>query len=128
MASAHYNTALEQYTKKTIDLVNDVIKVRLLRSSVYVFSQAHTQLADLPATIGADVTLGTKVVTVGTFDAADAVFALIAAGAAIDALAIYDDTTATKYLLAYIDGFSVTPNGNDITIAWQNTTPWIFKV
>jgi hypothetical protein len=126
--SAHYNNALEQFTKKQLDLVNDVLKVRLLRTSAYTLSQAHTQLSDLPAAIATDVTLGSKVLTGGTLDAADAVFTAVPSGAAIDALAIYDDTTATKYLIAYIDGFSVTPNGGDITIQWQNSTPWIFKI
>jgi Ethanolamine utilization protein EutJ (predicted chaperonin) len=128
LASAHYNTALEQYTKKQLDLVNDALKVRLVRTSAYTFSQSHTQLSDLPAAIVTDVTLGSKSVVGGTLDAADAAFIAVTAGAAIDALVIYDDTTATKYLLAYIDGFTVTPNGGDITIQWANSTPFIFKI
>jgi hypothetical protein len=128
MASAHYNNALEMFTKKQIDMVNDAILCRLMRTSAYTFSQAHTQSSDLPAAIVTDVTLGTKVLTGGTFDAADAVFTAVPSGAAIDCLALFDNTTATKYLICYIDGFSVTPNGGDITIQWQNTTPWIFKI
>jgi hypothetical protein len=31
-------------------------------------------------------------------------------------------------LLFYIDGFSVVPNGGDITIQWQNTNPFIAKL
>jgi hypothetical protein len=130
VASAHYNNALEQYTKKVLDLVNDTIKVRLVRTSAYTFSQTHTIITDLPSAIVTDVTLGSKVVTGGTLDAADAAFLAVPAGAAIDALVVLKDTgtAATSFLLAYIDGFTVTPNGGDITIQWQNTTPWIFKI
>jgi len=132
VASAHYNQGLEDYTKKLIDLGTgtggDVIKVRLLRTSAYTFSAAHTVVGDLPSAIVTDVTLAGKVLSAGTFDANDAVFVAVPAGAAIDALAIWDDTHASDRLLAYIDGFSVTPNGGDITVVWQGTTPWIYKI
>lgn len=130
MASAHYNLGLESFTKAGINLPSDTIKVRLLRTSAYTFSQAHQFASSLPAAIVADITLGSKAVSVGTFDAADATFTSVPAGAAIDALAIFRFGTsdADSQLIAYIDGFSVTPNGGDITIQWQGTTPFIFKI
>lgn len=132
--SAHYNLGLEKFTSGTINLGTgsggDTIKVRLVRTSAYTFSQAHEFASSLPAAIVTDVTLGTKALSGGTFDAADAVFLAVPGGAAIDALVIYKDTgvASTSPLIAYIDGFSVTPNGGDITIQWQSTTPFIFKI
>lgn len=130
MASAHYDLGLESFTKAGINLPSDIIKVRLVRTSAYTFSQAHQFASSLPAAIVTDVTLGTKAVSGGTFDAADATFTAVPAGAAIDALAIFKfvTTDADSPLIAYIDGFSVTPNGGDITIQWQGTTPFIFKI
>lgn len=139
MASQHYNFALQEFWKGTIGDVTapgTTIKCRLMRTSAYVVSQAHQFASVLPAAISADVVLGTKVAnggdgaSPGCFDAADATFAAVAAGALIDCLAVFKDTgsPATSNLLFYVDGFSVTPNGGDITIQWQNSIPWIAKL
>lgn len=130
MAPAHYNKTLTLFLNADLDISVDTIKVRLVRTSAYTFSQTHDFADDLPAAIVTDVTLGSKSVVDGTFDAADAVFTSVPAGAAIDALVIYKDTgsAATSPVIAYIDGFSVTPNGGDITIQWQATSPFIFKI
>jgi hypothetical protein len=135
MASAHYNLTLKLFLEGSINMTTDTIKVRLVRTSAYTFSQAHDYANDLPAAIVTDVTLGSKSTNgggsdPGCFDAADAVFASVPSGAAIDALVIYKDTgtASTSPVIAYIDGFSVTPNGGDITVQWQNTNPFIFKI
>lgn len=114
---------------------SDTIKVRLMRTSNYTFSQAHQYASSLGTAVGTDATLGSKTTNgagsdPGCFDAADAVYTAVTAGAAIDCLAIYKDTgtAGTSPLIAYIDGFSVTPNGGDITIQWQGTNPFIFKL
>jgi hypothetical protein len=51
-------------------------------------------------------------------------------GAAIDCLAVFKDTgtPSNMNLLLYIDCFTFTPNGGDITIQWQNSVPWIAKL
>lgn len=138
MASAQYDLALQEFWKGTlgdITAVGTTVKVRLLRTSAYTFSQSHQFLSSLPATIVTDVTLGSKAANgagsnPGCFDAADAVFTAVPSGAAIDALAVYKDTgvAGTSPLLFYIDGFSVTPNSGDITVSWQNTAPFICKL
>jgi hypothetical protein len=130
MASAHYNLTLKKFLDADVDMLVDNIDVRLVRVSAYTFSQAHDFADDLPAAIVTDVRLGTKSTTAGEFDAADAVFTSVPAGAAIDALVIYKNTgsASTSPLIAYIDGFSVTPNGGDITVQWQNSSPYIFKI
>jgi len=137
VASAHYNLALQEFWKGTLGDITGAttIKVRLMRSSAYTFAQAHQFASSLPAAIATDVTLGTKTANgagadPGCFDAADATFTAVPSGAAIDCLAVFKDTgtPATSNLLFYIDGFTVTPNGGDITIQWQNSTPWIAKL
>jgi len=138
MASQHYNLALQEFWKGTIGDVTaggTTIKCRLMRTSGYTISQSHQFLSSLPAAIVTDVTLGTKTANgagsdPGCFDAADATFTAVPSGAAIDCLAVYKDTgvAGTSNLLFYIDGFTVTPNGGDITLQWQNSAPFIAKL
>lgn len=138
MASAHYNLFLQEALKATIgDLTGagTTVKVRLVRTSAYTFSQSHQFVSSLPATIVADVTLGSKTANgagsdPGCFDAADATFTSVPSGAAIDACVFFKDTgvAGTSPLLWYLDGFSVTPNGGDITLQWAATNPFIAKL
>ena len=138
MASAYYNIGLQGFIQSAsrIDLTADTIKVRPIRVSGYTFAATHTSMTPVVAATGGpgDVTLGTKALGTGTdggtFDAADAVFTAWAAGAAIDGLVIFKFVTndAGSTPIAYIDGFTVTPNGGDITFQWQSTNPFIFKI
>jgi len=138
MASQHYNFALQEFWKGTLGDITSAgvpVKVRLMRVSAYTISQAHQFASSLPAAIATDVTLGSKTANgagadPGCFDAADGTFLAVPAGAAIDCLAVFKDTgnPATSPLLFYIDGFTVTPNGGDITVQWQNSVPWIAKL
>jgi hypothetical protein len=131
VASAAYELSLKKFMDADIDLSAGTIKARLVRTSAYTFSQAHDFADDLPATIVADVTLGTKTTTAGVFDAADAVFTAVPAGAAINAVVIYEDTggaASTDPLIVYLDGFSVVPNGGDITLQWAASSPNIWKI
>jgi hypothetical protein len=138
MTSQHYNLALQEFWKGTlgdITAAGTAVKVRLMRTSAYTISQAHQFASSLPAGIVTDVTLGAKTANgggadPGCLDAADAAFLSVPSGAAIDCLAAFKDTgtPAGSPLLFYIDGFSVTPNGGDITIQWQNSVPWIAKL
>ena len=138
MASQHYNLFLQEMWKNTLgDLTSAgvTVKCRLMRVSAYTISQAHQFLSSLPAALVTDVTLASKTANgagadPGCFDAADATFTAVPAGAAIDCLAVFKDTgtPATSNLLFYIDGFSVTPNGGDITVQWSNSNPFIAKL
>lgn len=138
MASQHYNFALQEFWKGSLGDVTSagvVVKCRLMRVSAYVISQAHQFASSLPAAIVADTTLGTKTANgagadPGCLDAADATFLSVPVGAAIDCLAVFKDTgsPSTSPLLFYIEGFTVTPNGGDITVQWQNSNPWIAKL
>jgi hypothetical protein len=136
--SAHYNLSLQEFWKGThgdLTAAGVNVRVRLCRTLAYTFSQAHQFLSSLPAAITTDATLGSKTANgagadPGCLDAADVTFTAVPTGAAIDCLAVFKDTgtPATSPLLFYIDGFSVTPNGGDITIQWQNSLPWIAKL
>jgi hypothetical protein len=138
MASAFYNIGLQGFIQSAtrIDLTGDTIKVRPLRVSAYTFAATDASMTPVVAATGGpgDATLGTKVLGTGTnggnFDAADSTFVAWTAGAALDSLAIFKFVTndAGSTPIAYIDGFSVVPNGGDITFVWQATAPFIFKI
>ena len=107
-----------------VAMLTDTIKAALVDTGVYTYSAAHDFLDDLTGIVGTAVTLGTKTTTAGVFDAADSTFTAVT-GATVEAIVIYKDTGGspdTSQLLAYIDsgtGLPVTPNGGDITIAWN---------
>lgn len=128
--SAFYNLGLQDFTKAVTDLTSATIKVRLQRTSSYTFAATHTTMTSIGAGVGTDPTLGTKACVDGTFDAADSLWTAVTAGAAINCLIVYKFVTndAGSTPIAYIDGFSVTPNGGDITAVWQASTPFIFKI
>ncbi len=129
-----------------IDLDTDTMVVIFLRTSAYTFSQTHDFFDDLQTgtfpvgnsgtgTTRTDGgTLGSVVVSspvAGVFDAADETITSVTSSTAVlDALAIYksDTNNASSELLAYVDGFSITPNGGDITIQWDAGTNRIFRL
>lgn len=105
-------------------LITGTVKAALIDTGTYTYSSAHQFLSDLSGVVGTAVTLGTKTVLSGLFDAADAVFTAVT-GVDAEAIVIYIDTgvAATSRLVLYMDtgigGIPVTPNGTDITIAWN---------
>ena len=128
--SGFYNLGLQDFTKAVTDLTSATIKVRLSRASAYTFAATHTTMTSIGTGVGTDPTLGTKSCVDGTFDAADSLWTAVASGAAIDQLVVYKFITndAGSTPIAFINGFSVTPNGGDITAVWQATSPFIFKI
>lgn len=76
--------------------------------------------------------LASKTITGGVFDAAD-ITTLAVTGASFESLVIYKDTgsAATSPLIAFFDtatGLPFTPNGGDVTIAWDNGASKIFAI
>lgn len=123
MASTLYPIGKKAILDADIDLSADTIKVALVDTGTYIYSAAHDFYNDLSGVVGTPGTLASKTTTAGVFDAADLVFSAVS-GASVEALVIYKDTgnAATSALIAYIDtgtGLPVTPNGGDITIAWN---------
>lgn len=107
-----------------IALTTGTVKAALVDTGTYTYSSAHQFLSDLSGVVGTAVALGTKTVTSGLFDAADTVFTAVS-GVDAEAIVLYIDTgvAATSRLVLYMDtgigGMPVTPNGTDITIAWN---------
>lgn len=134
MANALYPSFKELLLGGDIDLATDTIKVALIDTGVYTYSSAHDFWDDASAAvIGTPQTLGSKTITSGVFDAADATFTAVT-GNSVEALIIYKDTgdPATSPLIAYIDtvssGLPVTPNGGSIQIQFDSGSSKIFTL
>ena len=117
------NTVAGGGSHGTTDFDVDTIKIQLHRTSAYTFSAAHEDEADLAAEVSeATMAIAGSIgdVAAGIVDFADTTFTVVAAGAAIDCAVIYEDSgvTTTSPLVCYVDGFTVTPNGNDIDFVW----------
>jgi alpha-glucosidase (family GH31 glycosyl hydrolase) len=124
-----------------VDLIDDIIRgflVNTVGGTVYTANAAtdeYLSIIPVAARVGTAVALGGKTLAGGVFDANDMLFLNIAAGAYgdVEALVLYKDsgTETTSPLIAYIDtatGLPFTPNGGNITIAWDNGANRIFKV
>lgn len=135
MANALYDAARESFLKADIDMETDTIKCVLLDSADYTASlSTHDFLDDVPAgaRVGTAQTLASKTFTAGVFDAADVTFPSVT-GDVCEYILIYKDTgvESTSNLIAFIDtatGLPVTPNGGDISIAWDSGANKIFKL
>lgn len=91
-------------------------------------------LDDIPsgARVATSGNLASKTVTNGVADAADVTWSAVS-GDPSELVVIYKDTgvESTSRLIAYIDtatGLPVTPNGGDITVAWDNGANKIFML
>lgn len=124
-----------------IDWDTATIKIVLVRG--YTYSAAHEFMSDLTGSGGsivATATLVSKTVTSGVAGAADVSFTAVPAGAVCEALVIYqssavgggaDVAASAQRLIAYIDnatGLPITPNGADITVAFDTGVNKIFAL
>jgi hypothetical protein len=107
-----------------IDMVNDNIKAALIDTALYTFNSSDEFWSSaISAQVGTSISLASKTITNGVFDAVDAVFTSVT-GASIEAIILYKDSglPGTSLLIAYIDvvasGLPVTPNGGNITVQW----------
>lgn len=135
MANALYDAGREAFLNADIDWTADDIRVVLVDTADYTVNLAtHNALDDVPAParVAVSSALGTKTSTAGVADAADVTFSAVT-GDPSEALVIYKHTgtESTSLLIAYIDtatGIPVTPNGGDITVAWDSGANKIFKL
>lgn len=132
MANKFYPKGAEKVLG-AVNLSTDTIKAALL-SDAYTYSAAHEFLSDVSATVlDTAVTLTSKSITGGVFDAADVVFALVAPGANAKFVVLYVDTgvAGTSSLLYLVDtatGLTMATNGGDITAQWDNGANKIFSL
>lgn len=102
------------------------VYVALVDTGTYTYSDAHQYYSDLSGIVGTPVEIGaTKSYSSGVFDGADATFSAVTGNSA-EALVLYRKNAGantTWRLVAYLDtsvtGLPVTPNGGDITVAWN---------
>lgn len=139
MANALFDKARESFLSQNpaIDWDTDNIKTCLVRGYTPAVS-SHQYLSDVTGGGGGTIVatsgnLASKTVAAGVADAADVTFTAVTAGAAIPHVVIYKDTgtSSTSPLIAVIDtatNLPVTPNGGDITVAWDNGANKIFKL
>ncbi|MGZ6587111.1 MAG: hypothetical protein ACXVHX_22710 [Solirubrobacteraceae bacterium] len=133
MANALYALGRQGFLDGSIDFDTDTIKAILVDTGTYTVDlAAHEFLSDVSGIVATSGALSSKTVTAGVADAADVTFSAVS-GSSVEAVILYKDTgtSTTSRLIAYIDtatGLPVTPNGGDITVAWDNGSNKIFKL
>lgn len=134
MANALYAKGRQGFLDGSIDWDGDDIRATLVGPAYAVDLTAHDNLDDIPAIerVAVSGSLTGKTVSNGVADANDVIFASVT-GDSVEALVLYKHTgtESTSRLIAYIDsgvGLPVTPNGGNITVAWDNGADRIFKL
>lgn len=123
-----------EMARGNIDWVNDDIRVACVESGYTPNYTTHQDRADLTnVVVLSAASLASKTVSDnGELDAADHTISSVT-GNAIARLVFYKHTgtAATDTLILCIDagtGFPFTPNGGDLQMQWQATTPFIGKL
>lgn len=137
MANVLYDPGREGFLGAEIDWDGDDIRVILVDGADYTFSAAHKFLSSVAsgARVAVSAALAGKTITDGIADANDVTLSSVT-GDPSEMLIVYKHTGAdgTARLIAKIDtvqgggSLSVTPNGGDITIQWDNGANKIFKL
>ena len=145
MANALYDLVRQSFLSQSpaLDYDTDTIKDMLVDTGNYTKNLATNQYMNTStlataAKVGSPQTLASKTVSAGVADAADITRTAVT-GASVEEIVLWKDgggggTSAsgtTDPLICDIDtatGLPVTPNGGDITIAWDNGSNKIFKL
>jgi len=135
MANALYGLGRQKFLEGSISWSSDTIKIMLIDTASYTINlTTHDFHDDIPggAIVATSSALGSKTTTLGVADAADVTFTAVS-GAQCSLIVGYKDTgvSATSPLIFAIDvatGLPVTPNGGDITVAWDSGANKIFKL
>jgi hypothetical protein len=142
MANALFGPGREGFLSGEIDWDTAVFKILAVRG--YTFNAAHKFVSDI-TTAGGTIArtspaLANKTVTNGTADADDITFTAFPAGAAVPHLILIQasavgggaDVAATaQRVVAFLDAYTnlpFTPNGGDISIAFDNGANKIFTL
>ena len=136
MASGLFDNGRKLFLEGAIHWVtsgSEDMRCALIDSGVTVPNLAtHDFYDDLSsAVVGTPVsfTMSTLTSTAGAADGEDIVFTSVS-GNSVEGVIIYKwtGTAGTSPLIAWIEFTQITPNGGNITIQWQATTPFIFKL
>ncbi|APU88899.1 conserved hypothetical protein [Virus Rctr197k] len=142
--SALFDSGRQAFLEGSIAWLTDTIRIMLIDQATYnpdpavddffgditagarIGNASGNNRGDMPA-------LGGKSSTNGVADASDVTFTTVVAGPALASLVIFRDSGAdgTSQLIAKIDsgtGLPVTPNGGDITVAFDNGANRIFRL
>lgn len=147
MSNALYGPGREGFLDGTIrwdgTAVLKVAAVRLTAGGSAVFTASQKFVSDLVAThtiSGTPQTLASQTKTDGVADAADITYTALASNVNGHVLVIYQASAVTggadvantaQRLIAFIDtgtNIPFTPNGGDVTVAWDNGSLKIFKL
>jgi hypothetical protein len=97
----------------------------LVDTGTYTYNSAHDFYNDLSGIVGTDQRISTPTVANGTFDGDNLTYTAVS-GNSVEALVIYrknSGANTTWKLVLFLDtsvtGLPVTPNGGDITVAWN---------
>ena len=145
MSNALYDLGREGFLAGEIDWDTAVIKASLVRG--YTPNLAtHKFVSDVTGAggtlVATSAALTSKTVALGVADAADVTYTAVTAGAAIPYVLVYQasavtggvDVAATaQRVIALYDtstgvALPVTPNGGDITVAWDSGANRMFKL
>jgi hypothetical protein len=144
VASSLFSPGREGYLSGEIvwKASGSTIKAALVRG--YTFDASHKFVSDVTGAggtlVATSAALSSLTNTDGVADAADVTFTSVAAGAAIPAIILFQssavgggaDVAATaQRLIAYVDtatGLPVTPNGQNISVAWDNGSSRVYKL
>jgi len=135
MANALYDFGREGFLDGSIDWdTNDTRVILIDEADDTVDLAADDNLDDRAAgsRVATSSAMGSKTVTAGVADAADVTLSAVT-GDPSESIDIYKHTgtESTSRLICNIDtatGLPVTPNGGDITIAWDSGANKIFKL
>lgn len=133
MANKLYPTGRNAFLTALVDWSAAGVNVKVaLLSSAYTYSAAHDFHDDLTGIVATSGNLANKSASGGTADADDITFTAVT-GSQVTQFVIFVDSgaSATSRLIAHFDtatGLPVTPNGGDITIAWDAGANKIFTL
>lgn len=127
------NILTQAATQVDFDAPDDIRAILIDTADYTVDTDAHDFLDDVPgAARVATAALTGESVSVNVFDANDTTFTAVS-GDTVEAFLLYKHTgvESTSRLIAYFDtatNMPITPNGGDITIAWDNGSNKIFAL
>jgi len=135
MANQLYAKGREGFLDGSYNWMTNNIKAVLVDTGAYTPNLATDKFLSAitsGARVATSANLAGKTATDGVADANDVTFTSVS-GPSSELLVLVQDTgtDTTSRLIAYIDsatGLPVTPNGGDISVAWDNGTNKIFRL